>query len=304
LLLGAVVTKIIPMLVFRLNFSWRETLAAAALLSARLSLIIAASAIGLRIGVISESVNAAIILVAIIAVTLAPILFVRFLPKYETSKQRPILVAGAGHLGLLVAEQLRGHGETVIVVDSDQARLARAHARGFETGFLDLDHADLGPAAYWERIEAIVCTFLDTELNFRLCQVARATYGIAQVIAQVNKPAEIARFEQIGVKTMNPAIDRAALLVLLTRNPATYDLLIRTDDDKEVQEVVITNGEVVGKALRQIQLPGDVLVVAMQREGELLMPHGNTQLTAGDRLTLAGSIDAVALVREMFEVQP
>jgi CPA2 family monovalent cation:H+ antiporter-2 len=46
----------------------------------RLSLIIAAAAIGEKLGVIDESVNAAIILVAIVTVTASPLAFLRFFP--------------------------------------------------------------------------------------------------------------------------------------------------------------------------------------------------------------------------------
>jgi Kef-type K+ transport system membrane component KefB/Trk K+ transport system NAD-binding subunit len=299
LLLGAVMAKFIPVLVFRLSFSWRETLAAAALLSARLSLIIAASAVGLRIGAISESVNAAIVLVAIIAVTLAPLIFVRLLPAGSQRSRRRTLVAGAGDVGLRVAEQLRAHGDNVMIVDPEGAQVVRARQHGFAADLLQLDGAHIVMSSNGERIGAVVATFADSDLNFQVCQWAR-TAGIEQVVAQVHQPADLDRFEQIGVRTMNPAIDRVALLVLLVRNPSTYNLLTRTDDNKRVDEIVVSDGEWTGKRLRQVRLPGDVLVVALRRHDELLLPHGNTQLQAGDRLTLAGSTDAVALAREMF----
>lgn len=54
LLLGAYAVKSLPALVYRAYFSWRETLAAGMLLSARLSLIIAAASIALDLGAITE----------------------------------------------------------------------------------------------------------------------------------------------------------------------------------------------------------------------------------------------------------
>ncbi len=81
LLLAAVAVKVIPALVFRLNHSWREALAAGILLCPRLSLIIAAAAIGEKLGVIDASVNAGIVLVAIVTVTASPLAFFRVLPE-------------------------------------------------------------------------------------------------------------------------------------------------------------------------------------------------------------------------------
>jgi Kef-type K+ transport system membrane component KefB len=80
LLIAAVAVKVIPALVFRLNHSWREALAAGILMCPRLSLIIAAAAIGRKLGIIDESVNAAIVLVAIVTVTSAPLGFLRVFP--------------------------------------------------------------------------------------------------------------------------------------------------------------------------------------------------------------------------------
>ncbi len=56
----------------------------------------------------------------------------------------------------------------------------------------------------------------------------------------------------------------------------------------------------VGKTLRDLQLPGGSLVVAVQRGRDTLIPHGNTRLQAGDVLTLAVQRDFEAEVRRVL----
>jgi Kef-type K+ transport system membrane component KefB len=76
-LLGlAVVVKMVPALIllFR-RHSLREVLAAGALLSARLSLIIAVAEVGARLGFIDQLLKASIITLAVVTATLAPIVF-------------------------------------------------------------------------------------------------------------------------------------------------------------------------------------------------------------------------------------
>jgi Kef-type K+ transport system membrane component KefB len=80
LLIAAIAVKMLPALVFRLNHTWREVLAAGVLMCPRLSLIIAAAAIGEKLGVIDESVNASIVLVAIVTVTASPLAFLKIFP--------------------------------------------------------------------------------------------------------------------------------------------------------------------------------------------------------------------------------
>ncbi|HVU24634.1 MAG TPA: cation:proton antiporter [Opitutus sp.] len=297
LLGAAVLVKIIPGLVFRLAFGWRESLGAGVLLSARLSLIIAAAAIGRDLGVISDSVNAAIILVAILTVTAAPPLFALLVPGRDPAKARPIVVVGAGELGLQVAHDLQRHGEKVLVIDADADRAARARRRGFaaETGEIDREEPALTPLL--DQAQALICTYADTGRAYRICEFLRSQFGLEHLVALVSEPGDVARFQRLGVATMNMALDGAALLVMLARNPAIHALLSRTDDDKEVFEMVVRGGEKVGQRVGELHLPGDVLVVSVWRRGELLMPRRDLRIETGDRLVLLGSVEAVSDAR-------
>ncbi len=300
LLLAALVVKMLPALTFTVNFSLREAMAAGILLSARLSLIIAASAIGTRLGVISESVNTAIILVAVITVTSAPLIFVRLIPGGRRAQLRHIIVAGAEELGLQVAAKLKAHLETLSIVDMEEQRIAQARRKGFDAVHCSLAHADPRMQTLCETARALVCTYDDPELAYQVCALAKNVYKIPHVVAQITDPSARGRFDALGVTTMNAMLDRPALLALLTRTPALYALLSRTDDDKEVCEVMVTNARDIDKPLRQLDLPGDLLALAIRRDGDLLVPHGNTRLCYNDRLTLMGTIEDIELAKQRF----
>lgn len=91
LLVAAVAVKVIPGLLFRLNHTWREALAAGILMCPRLSLIIAAAAIGEKLGIIDASVNAGIVLVAIVTVTASPLAFFRVFPAAKVKAGRSMV---------------------------------------------------------------------------------------------------------------------------------------------------------------------------------------------------------------------
>ena len=299
-LLVAILVKVLPALLFTLRFSLKEAVAAGVLLSARLSLIIAAAAIGARLGIISESTRATVVLVATVTVTVAPLIFVKLFPGRGSTRFRPIVVVGAEELGLQVAEQLRGHHELVVVLDFDAKRVDRALRRGFRAVKATMDCRDSDLTKLLASARALVCTFDDTNLAYDICRLAKDSHNLEHVVTHVNEPKELSRFEQLGVTTTNASRDRARLLALLTRNPALYALLSRTDDDKEVCEVLVVNHRYVGKKLRDLELPGDLLALALRRGDELLVPHGNTQLNLYDRLTLVGSVHDIDLAQQMF----
>jgi Trk K+ transport system NAD-binding subunit len=294
------VVKFIPALVFKFAYSWRQTLGAGAILSARLSLIIAASAIGLRLGIITESVNSAIVLVALITVSVAPILFTRLIPSSEEEQEKLIIVVGAGELGNQVAEHLHKHQDQVLVIAETREQQARVERRGMQAIIAEADQADPRVAPFFEKARAVVCVYSDPEKSFRVCKQARLVYGIDNVVARVDDPQWISKFEKLGVVTMNAAMDQAALLAMLARNSSLYKLLTRTDDDKDVCEVTVTREAHFGKRLRDLDFPDELLIVALQRNGELIIPTGSTQLERGDKLSLLGKTPCVEKALEIF----
>ena len=110
----------------------------------------------------------------------------------------------------------------------------------------------------------------------------------------------LVEFETLNVTVYNPALDQAVLLSLLARNPDIYELLTRTDDNKEVSEVWVHNAGYDDMSLREVVLPGDVLILSIRRGGEFIVPRGHTQLESGDHLTLVGTLDHLQEARALF----
>ena len=75
LLLIAYLVKIIPSLIFIPKHGARKALSMGILLSARLSLIIAAAEVGFEMGIIDEALRSALILIGVITSVASPILF-------------------------------------------------------------------------------------------------------------------------------------------------------------------------------------------------------------------------------------
>ncbi len=303
LVIAAFLVKMLPALFFRLQFTWRETFSAGFLLSSRLSLIVAASAIGLQLGIISESINAMIILVAVVTVTAAPLIFNRIVPRASAAVTHPIVVFGGDRVGVQVAEQLLGHHEHVLIVDADPNQVASARQRTSEgidviQAGIDDNHPVLGERL--DQTPAVVVTSADTDLNLHICRAARTRYGVNHIVTLVSDSSRLAEFENINVTVFNPALDQAALLSLLARNPDIYELLTRTDDNKEVGEVAVYEPIFYDKALREIDLPGDVLILSIRRSGEFIVPRGHTLLEQGDHLTLVGGFEHLQEARTLF----
>lgn len=300
LILAALVVKFLPALVFKLSYSWRQALGAGTILSSRLSLIIAASAIGLRLGIIGESVNSAIVLVSLVTVSFAPVVFSRIIPSASDTEGKYTIVAGASELGMRVAEHLLQHHEDVILVAKNDKQKERATQRGMEAIVASVDSNDPKLVPFFENAKSLVLVYNDTSYSFKVAKLAKQNYGIDHVVARVEAPQDMVDFRNIGVVTMNIAMDRAALLAIMVRNPGMYNLLTRTDDDKDVGEVKVKNPVHFGRRIRDIDLPAEVLILALHREGEFIIPTGNTQLESGDKLSLLGKVSCIEKAIQIF----
>ena len=66
-------------------------------------------------------------------------------------------------------------------------------------------------------------------------------------------------------------------------------------------EAGVPAGELIGQTIAEYSWPDEVLVSLINRGGRIFPPRGSTQLRVHDRLTLIGSTEGIAEVRERFQ---
>ena len=289
LLVGAYLVKCLPALVFRLQFSWRQTVAAGMLLAARLSLIIAAASIALNLGAISDAINAAIILLAIVTCTLSPVLFNILLPSRVDSPRRGVILVGLGQLPILLAERLRQSGEQVTLVGTDRTRVSEVKRRGLTVVQGDPVDAEVLRAAGAELAKTLIAAGSVDDVNLAACWLAREIFGISHLVSLASDPTMAAQMSEHGIRVIQPQLATILALEGALHFPATFDMLSDPDDGVIVRETRLTNRTIVGRPLRRIRLPGGALILGLRRDGEVLVPHGDTVLRQDDILMLVSN---------------
>jgi len=300
LLVAAFAIKIISALVFRFAYSWRESLSSGMLLSARLSLIIAASAIGVRLGAITESTNAAIILIAALTAMLAPLSFNTLMVSPDEKKRRAKLIYGESDLAFQVGKILRSHGDEVLFLEANLEVANRVKEQGFEVLSVDGSLASAMKSVSDTRVDAFIALSPRDDDNLEACRVAKAQ-GVDHILAFVVEPIRIPDFRGLGVQTLTPSLHRSSLLALMARNSAMFSLITSTEDQRDLREFILYNTSLNGKRLMDLKIPASTLVLAIRRGDELIVPHGTTKLTTGDHLTVLGDIDALTRIESWLE---
>ncbi len=301
ILLGiAYAVKFVPALIYRTRYSWRETLAAGALLSSRLSLIIAAAAIGLQLGAISEAVNSAIILVAIITCTLSPIIFNRLVPEQSRGRDR-VLVVGSRKSAALLTRRLREHDLNALLICGDEDQHRQALALGIPSICHSCDTLSSAlREAKIDQAKAVVAMEENDEDNLRICRMARQVYRVENVVSWVRDPAQNIRFRSLGVRVVNPAYSTVLIMESMVLSPDAFSMTLDVDELREVREVKLQNRDLIGRRLSELNLPGDVIVLMIERGGDILIPDRETALRANDTLTLVGADGDLDIAVRLF----
>jgi Trk K+ transport system NAD-binding subunit len=284
----AFAVKLGPALLLKLRFPWRKVMAGGMLLSPRLSLIIAASAIALDMGLISETVNSDVIMLAIITVAVAPFLFNRIFPEEERLVRSGVILVGQDQLAEYIVERLQHGDETVTVICPEQGQLETFGGLGAQVvdGCVGIDQALNEARAGQARV--LLDLTPDSSETLEVCQLGKGKYDIPLVVSRISDVELIPKLQEMGIKVIHPELATAMALEGAIRYPSAFDVLIHQAKDIEVAEIKVTNHRYSGSSLAQITLPGDVIVLSLQRNSTVMIPHGDTVIEPNDLLGLIG----------------
>jgi trk system potassium uptake protein TrkA len=219
------------------------------------------------------------------------------------------VVVGAGNVGVFLASDLRSAGHDITVLEADPdlvAELAAAYpdvswvaGDGCEYTTLDrvgLSHADVVIAATGEDEDNLVVSLL-----------AKQEFAVPRVVGRVNHPKNEWMFNQTwGVDV---AVSAPHLLSAVVEEAVSVDSLVRLLrlDASGVRLVEVTlsaSSDACERNLAELGMPRDATVVAVVRQGNVVVPRGDTRLEAGDEILALVGPDSEDEVRRLLTGRP
>lgn len=199
------------------------------------------------------------------------------------------LIIGAGQTPYYVAKRLLARGDEVRLVIRNRVE-AESFAQRLEAIVICGDGTD--PMLYqsldgW-RPELVVALTPEDHDNLAACQLVQVILGTCRSIALVNDPDKREVFASLGVTTV---ICAAQLLGDVIEGASLHESIIgrlHTPNAKvEVLEVVLSSrSPACDKTLSSLKLPAEVIITAIFRDQEVIIPRGDVTLSQGDDLLL------------------
>jgi len=208
-----------------------------------------------------------------------------------------VLIIGCGRVGSGLAKNLLLHGVDVAVIDKDPEALAALGPafKGKTFCGLGFDQATLVSAGI-EKCDAVAAVTASDEANLVIARVARSFFRVPSVSARVYEPQKAKIYRRMGIQTVSPVmlgIERMISTLIYPR--------LQIERSIGAGQVALIDANVeenlVGKRIPDIEIPGEIKVSAITRNGKTFLPDQATNFQRGDilhMLCITGSKDKIA----------
>ena len=179
----------------------------------------------------------------------------------------------------------------VKVIDQDRER-CRMMAGMLENGIAicgDGTDIDLLTEEGVAEADVVVCLTEDDKLNLMLALLSRHLSGNkTKTVVRVARNEYVELMEKVGVDiVLSARLLSASEVLAFARRGGVVSVSLLEGAKAEAVEVIVQQGApVAGKRLMDVKLPRECLVCAYVRDGEAVIPNGNTVLQPGDRTIL------------------
>jgi trk system potassium uptake protein TrkA len=217
--------------------------------------------------------------------------------RFSRRKRRAfVVIVGGGNVGFMVAEQLQVERAHITVIEHDETRCEKLAQWLPKVTVLKGDGSDL-ELLEQERIEDadVMVAVTDDDGKNLLVSLLAKQLGIPKVITRVGRARNRRLFERVGIDV--PLTPRSAAVqeVLNWLHVDQVDHLASIEDRAEVMEVAYPTDARTGK-VRELGAPRRSLIGAIRRDGNVIIPNGDTVIRSGDRLYIVTTPDNVEAV--------
>jgi monovalent cation:H+ antiporter-2, CPA2 family len=246
------------------------------------------------------------------------------------ARQGHVILCGYGRSGQNLDWMLEQEGIARFALDLDPVRVREARAAGKPVTYGDATSRDVLDAAGLAKARALVVSFNDTSLAFKVLEVTRTLCPQTPVIVRTMDDTELERLIEAGATEVVPESLEGSLmmgshvLLLLGVPLPRVDERVRSvrreryrmlreffhgepDEPDEALQPGLHSIELpegayaIGKCVRELPLAEvGATVSAVRQGGQQTVPSPETRLAAGDVLVLSGKPEALARGEEIL----
>lgn len=226
---------------------------------------------------------------------------------YEKGKYtnlQKVMIIGGGKTGFYLADKLSEFGIAVKVIEKDKDRcyylsthlddVMILHGDATDTTLLEEENLD-------EMDAFVTATGLDEE-NLLLALMAKQ-HGIEDVISKVSCQSYKDLIEKLGIDmALNPLDIVASIILRYIQGSKRIVSSLLIQGQAEITEIVASNTmKFTDVPLSELDLPEGVIIAAIHRGNNVIIPDGKTTILANDKVTIFCLLSDLAELEALFK---
>jgi len=214
-----------------------------------------------------------------------------------------VAIAGAGAVGRSIAQELLENGHEVLLIDKDPKAIKVETVPRAEWLLADACEISSLDDAALERCQVVVASSGDDKVNLVVSLLAKTEYGVPRVVARINHPKNEWLFNEswgVDVAVSTPRLLSALVEEAVSVGDLVRLMTFRQGDANLVELTLPDDAPLNGQRVGTVQWPRDTALVAILREGRVLVPSKDDTLEAGDELMFVASQDVEDELSELL----
>ncbi len=227
---------------------------------------------------------------------------------HDEKEARRVVIIGGGNIGLFLAKEIEQHYPDVnlkiIEISQDRAeQLAEQLSRTVVLHGSALDR-DILEEANVAATETIVAVSNDDEVNI-LASLLAKRYGAQRAVTLINNMTYAPLVTPLGINVAVSPRDVTVSTILqhVRRGRIRAVHSIREGLAEVIEAEALETSPLVGTPLREIKLPQGIIVGAIVRGDEVIMPRGDSVVRANDRVVILAAAGMAKEVEKLFSVR-
>jgi trk system potassium uptake protein TrkA len=214
-----------------------------------------------------------------------------------------VAIAGAGNVGRSIALELLGNGHEVLLVEREPRAMKVDTVPGAEWLLADACELETLVQAGIQTCNVVVAATGDDKVNLVVSLLAKTEFGVDRVVARVNHPKNEWLFNEswgVDVSVSSPRLLAAVVEEAVSVGDLVRLLTFKKGGANLVELTLADDAPLVGKLIGTVPWPEDSALVAVLREGRVVLPTPDAALEAGDELLLVATSEVEGELDELL----
>lgn len=224
--------------------------------------------------------------------------------KLRSSDARKVMIIGGGKTGYYLARRLAEYGSQVKIIEKDKKRCHYLSERLRNVMVLNGDGADITllEEENFEQMDAFVTATGYDEENILLALTAKK-HGVEDVISKISHESYNDLISTLDLDmVLNPLDITASAMLREIRGNKRVISSVLLQGQAELMEFSVEDGmSCTNVPLKDFRMPEYIIVAAVHRGLETIIPNGNTKLLPGDKVVIVCLVSHIGYVEKLFK---